>query len=62
MQIIFYDHVTVVTVLNAFVVYLDDWEKEVAEHRGLSKKDQRKMCLSRKTLLDLRITGNSQAQ
>ena len=42
-----------------FMEYLDDWEREVNSLPGLKKGEKLKRCLSRETLLGLRITGLS---
>jgi hypothetical protein len=46
--------------VDVFLQYLDDWEKEAAAHTELKRKEQRKLCLSKETLLGLKITGRLQ--
>ena len=46
--------------VDVFLKYLDEWEKEAADHEELPKKEQQRMCLSTETLLGLRITGEIQ--
>ena len=41
--------------VDVFLRYLDEWEKEVADHKELPKTEQRRMCLSRETILGLRL-------
>ena len=36
---------------------MEEWEKETADQTGLTKKEQRKMCLNLETLQGLRITS-----
>ena len=43
--------------VDVFLKYLDEWEDEAASHEELSKTEQRRMYLSRETLLVLQITG-----
>jgi len=42
--------------VDVFLKYLDEWEDEAASYEDLSKTEQRRMCLSRETLLGLQIT------
>ena len=39
--------------VDVFLQYLDEWGKEAADHEELPKKEQRRMRLSRETLLGL---------
>ena len=45
------------TVAGRFLPYLDAWEKSVKEREGFSDAQKKRMTLSQKTLLGLRITG-----
>ena len=43
--------------LNDFLGYLDEWEREMAGTPGLSQKEKQKLGLSRETVQGLKITG-----
>ena len=38
--------------------FLDDWERQAMSAPGLTKTNQRRLCLSEPTMLGLRITGS----
>ena len=42
---------------NDFLTYLTEWEEEVAAIPGLKKNEMQKLCLSKETMVGLKITG-----
>ena len=45
---------------NEFLPYLDDWEKSVRKHEGVTnaqKEKQKRMLLSDQTILGLQMSG-----
>lgn len=42
-----------------FLTYLNDWDKELSAIPDLPAKEKQRMCLSKETLLGLKITGDT---